>query len=41
MHDKGLRVIGRGLWYINAVHTLEDIDAAIETAAEVLEKMEK
>jgi glutamate-1-semialdehyde 2,1-aminomutase len=36
MHDKGIRIIGRGLWYISAAHTAEDIDQAIETASEVL-----
>jgi len=39
MHDRGVRVIGRGLWYINAVHTQQDIDHAIEVAAKVLKKM--
>ena len=36
MHDRGIRVIGRGLWYISVVHTAEDIDHAVNTAAEVL-----
>ena len=36
MHDRGVRVIGRGLWYISAVHTDNDIEHAIETAEEVL-----
>lgn len=36
MHDRGIRIIGRGLWYISAVHTDEDIDHAIEVAKEVL-----
>lgn len=35
MHDRGIRIIGRGLWYISAVHTQEDIDRAIETARKV------
>ena len=35
MHDRGIRVIGRGLWYISVVHTAEDIDHAVNTAAEV------
>lgn len=39
LHDRGIRVIGRGLWYISAVHTEEDIDRAIEEAAEVLKKI--
>ncbi|MFC5409287.1 aspartate aminotransferase family protein [Larkinella bovis] len=39
MHDKGVRVIGRGLWYISAAHTEADIDHAIQTARQVLESM--
>lgn len=35
MHDAGIRIIGRGLWYISTVHTEEDIDRAIETADNV------
>ncbi len=37
MHDKGVRIIGRGLWYISAVHTEDDIDFAIAAAHEVFE----
>ncbi|SDF88877.1 glutamate-1-semialdehyde 2,1-aminomutase [Dyadobacter soli] len=36
MHEEGVRVIGRGLWYISAVHTDEDIETAIITAEKVL-----
>ncbi|MBO9620242.1 MAG: aspartate aminotransferase family protein [Niabella sp.] len=36
MHDRNIRIIGRGLWYISAAHTEEDIDHAIEIATEVL-----
>jgi len=39
MHDAGIRVIGRGLWYISAVHTEAEIDQAIATAREVLAGM--
>ena len=39
LHDRGIRVIGRGLWYISAVHTEQEIDYAIEVAAEVLKAM--
>ena len=39
MHRKGVRVIGRGLWYISAAHTDEDIDLAIATADQVLSEM--
>lgn len=37
MHDRGIRVIGRGLWYISAVHTKEDIQYTIKVAKQVLE----
>jgi glutamate-1-semialdehyde 2,1-aminomutase len=36
MHDRGIRIIGRGLWYISTAHTEEDIDLALKTAKEVL-----
>ncbi|AHF14616.1 aspartate aminotransferase family protein [Niabella soli] len=36
MHDRNIRIIGRGLWYISAAHTEEDIDHAIKIATEVL-----
>ena len=36
MHDEGIRVIGRGLWYISAVHTEAEIDQAIEVSRRVL-----
>lgn len=36
MHDEGIRIIGRGLWYISAVHVDTDIDKALETADRVL-----
>lgn len=39
MHRKGIRIIGRGLWYISAAHTEEDIDFAIQTADLVLSEM--
>ena len=39
MHNRGIRIIGRGLWYISAVHTEEDIDYTIETAATVLQTL--
>lgn len=37
MHDRGIRVIGRGLWYISAAHTEEEIDHTIEIVEEVLQ----
>lgn len=39
MHEEGVRVIGRGLWYISAVHTDEDIEQAIEVAGKVLQTL--
>lgn len=39
MHDEGVRVIGRGLWYISAAHTEDDIDQAIATSRKVLENI--
>ncbi len=35
LHDEGIRVIGRGLWYISAAHTEADIDRAIEVSSRV------
>jgi len=39
LHDRGVRVIGRGLWYISAVHTEEEIDEAVSVAREVLQTL--
>ncbi|MGV3761317.1 aspartate aminotransferase family protein [Parapedobacter sp.] len=39
LHDRGVRVIGRGLWYISAVHTEEDIEETISVAGEVLQTL--
>jgi len=39
MHQRGVRIIGRGLWYINAVHTESDIDFAIQNARELLKEI--
>ncbi|HSI75078.1 MAG TPA: aspartate aminotransferase family protein [Lunatimonas sp.] len=39
LHDAGLRVIGRGLWYISAVHTEEDIDQALRISKRILQSM--
>ncbi|MVZ64700.1 aminotransferase class III-fold pyridoxal phosphate-dependent enzyme [Sphingobacterium sp. DK4209] len=39
LQDHGIRVIGRGLWYISAVHTEADIDQAIIAVNEVLSEM--
>jgi glutamate-1-semialdehyde 2,1-aminomutase len=39
MHEKGVRIIGRGLWYISAAHVEEDIDHAVATARTVFEEI--
>lgn len=40
LHDQGVRVIGRGLWYISAVHTEEEISYTIRVAENVLARMD-
>jgi glutamate-1-semialdehyde 2,1-aminomutase len=39
MHDKGIRIIGRGLWYISAAHTSAEIEYTLQKAHEVLGNM--
>lgn len=39
MLDRGVRIIGRGIWYISAAHTEQDVEQAITVAAEVLQAM--
>jgi glutamate-1-semialdehyde 2,1-aminomutase len=39
MHDQGIRIIGRGLWYISAAHTPEDIHFAAGKVREVLKNL--
>ncbi len=36
MHDEGIRIIGRGLFYISAAHTPADISRAIEASRAVM-----
>lgn len=36
MHERGVRLIGRGLWYISAAHTEADVARALTAAGEVL-----
>lgn len=36
MQNEGIRVIGRGLWYISTEHTEADIDFAIQAADKIL-----
>lgn len=39
MLNEGVRIIGRGLWYISLAHTDADIDRAIEAARRVLSRL--
>ncbi len=39
MQERGIRLIGRGLWYISGAHTEAEIDHAIEVAGEVLRSL--
>ena len=39
MHDRGVRLIGRGIWYLSAAHTADDIRMALDTASEVLKSL--
>lgn len=39
MQERGIRLIGRGLWYISGAHTEEEIEHTIDTAREVLQEM--
>jgi len=41
MQDRGVRVIGRGLFYLSAAHTPDDIRTGIRVAREVLEEMSR
>lgn len=36
MQERGIRLIGRGLWYISAAHTTADIDRCVAATAEAL-----
>ena len=39
MHRRGVRLIGRGLWYLSAAHTTEDIETALGAAADTLAEL--
>jgi glutamate-1-semialdehyde 2,1-aminomutase len=39
MQERGIRIIGRGLCYISAAHTEEEIDHAVATAREVFKTL--
>jgi len=40
MQDRGIRLIGRGIWYLSAAHTEAEIDHAVAAARAVLGEME-
>ena len=37
--QRGIRVIGRGLWFVSAAHTEEDVRLTLEVVDEVLGEM--
>jgi glutamate-1-semialdehyde 2,1-aminomutase len=39
MQDRGIRLIGRGLWYVSAAHTAQDVEHCVQTAEEVLKTL--
>jgi glutamate-1-semialdehyde 2,1-aminomutase len=39
MHDNGIRIIGRGLWYISAAHTEADIQTALDVSTKVFKQL--
>jgi glutamate-1-semialdehyde 2,1-aminomutase len=39
MQERGIRLIGRGLWYISAAHTPEEIEHCIAVAGDVFETL--
>ena len=41
MQERGIRLIGRGLWYVSAVHTQADIDHAAHAACDALRRMKR
>jgi glutamate-1-semialdehyde 2,1-aminomutase len=41
MQERGIRLIGRGLWYLSAARTTDEIDHAAATAREVLGSMDR
>ncbi len=41
MQERGIRLIGRGLWYISAAHTEAEIDHCINTASEVFQLLKR
>jgi glutamate-1-semialdehyde 2,1-aminomutase len=40
MQEEGIRLIGRGLWYVSAAHTQADVARTLESATNVLKRLE-
>ena len=41
MSARGVRLIGRGIWYVSTAHTESDLDQTIEAARETLAELSK
>ncbi|MBC7529835.1 MAG: hypothetical protein H7308_20080 [Chthonomonadaceae bacterium] len=41
MQERGIQLIGRGLWYLSGAHTEADIERAADTACDVLRTMKE
>ena len=39
MQERGVRLIGRGLWYVSGAHTERDIDCALDAALDALTEL--
>jgi glutamate-1-semialdehyde 2,1-aminomutase len=39
LQDKGVRIIGRGLWYVSAAHTEQDIESTLAIADAVMSEL--
>jgi glutamate-1-semialdehyde 2,1-aminomutase len=39
MHDEGIRIIGRGLWYISTEHTQEDVNYTLKISDKIISNL--
>ena len=39
--DEGVRVIGRGMWYLSTAHTDEDVEFTLGAAKSALQEMDR
>jgi glutamate-1-semialdehyde 2,1-aminomutase len=39
MQERGVRLIGRGMWYVSAAHTEDDVDATVQASEEVFQSL--